>query len=618
MSDRNDTNPQHVDSVEGSIINVDRQDNKQTGGVWASAEPMFLRQKIIWFLAFLYILFSIWIAYLLVWDRGLYLDDYYFKSEAQDLATATWKPLFEAPIPNVRILAQIVYSNLASAIPSHEFYVRLLWAMVHGLSVMLLGIISYRVTSSKVFGFITSISYIAPFPAHEALLWHTQGVHMLSTSLFLLTTYLFILVIEKRKHWPVYLTLGVFFIALALQFSELPVMAIVIFVFLAFATSLRPGEWGYWWKRVQTASFLAFVGAFVCLLHYVIFTGRSIAVERRGGLVLDPTAIFEKYVQFLRTIYWFILDPDWGLRLTYDSFVLGVNIIIESRVGLALLVFSVLCCALWLLRVNLPRDNVSSLKLPSFMVFLGVLWIFVSFVPGTVIRWQIMEWRMLYYTLAGLSVAIGGITWGWLVLFQNMPSWVLRAFLAIPLSISVLATITMLGYAEVYRLRSQLDQQQIAELVSVVTPQSLEPDTTFIPINPSIKITKHNPSDITVHDKLLFGVFEVPYAARPALRMAYRRPDIDVVVTHHWTTPMAFGLVESPEGMVLKVNDRLVSLNKALPFTFTYRNGSAVLLSPLIVVAPDGTVVDSIDIPLVEMYRAKGTPVESIRVPAIP
>jgi hypothetical protein len=80
---------------------------------------------------------------------------------------------------------------------------------------------------------------------------------------------------------------------------------------------------------------------------------------------------------------------------------------------------------------------------------------------------------------------------------------------------------------------------------------------------------------------------------------------------------MAFRLVESPEGMmILKVNDRLVPLKKALPFT--YRNGRAVLLSPLILVAPDGTVVDSIDIPLVEIYRAEGAPTESIQVPAIP
>jgi len=273
---------------------------------------------------------------------------------------------------------------------------------------------------------------------------------------------------------------------------------------------------------------------------------------------------------------------------------------------------------LWLARVSLPKDNIRSVTIFAFViVFIGILWIFASLIPGTVIRGQILEWRMLYYALAGLAVVIGGITWGGLVLSQNMPSWVRRTFLALPLSTAILATITMLGYAEVYRLRSQLDQQQITELVSVVTPQSLTSDTTFIPINPSIKITKNDPSVITVHDRVLFGVFEIHWAGKSALRMAYRRPDIDVVATHHWTTPMAFRLVESPEGMmILKVNDRLVPLKKALPFT--YRNGRAVLLSPLILVAPDGTVVDSIDIPLVEIYRAEGAPTESIQVPAIP
>jgi hypothetical protein len=150
--------------------------------------------------------------------------------------------------------------------------------------------------------------------------------------------------------------------------------------------------------------------------------------------------------------------------------------------------------------------------------WVGILWIFASLIPGTVIRGQILEWRMLYYALAGLAVVIGGITWGGLVLSQNMPSWVRRTFLALPLSTAILATITMLGYAEVYRLRSQLDQQQITELVSVVTPQSLTSDTTFIPINPAIKITKNDPSVITVHDRVLFGVFEIHWAGKSALR----------------------------------------------------------------------------------------------------
>lgn len=615
-----DINLQHVDAVEGSIINVDRQDGKHTRDIWASSESItLLRQKIsVWFFAFLYILFSLWIAYLLVWNRGLYLDDYYFKSAAQDLATATWKPLFKAPIPNVRELGQIIGANLASAIPSYEFYVRLLWTIVHGSNVILLGMILYRITYSRIAGFIAATLYIAPFSAHEALLWHFQGLHMLSTSFFLLTTYLFILVIEKRKYWIVYLISGVLLIALALQFSELPIPAIGILVPLAFATSLRPGEWGYWRKRTLTASFLAFTGVVVCLIHYVIFTGRSIAVERRGGLTLNPALIFEKYVHFLKAFYWYTLDSEWGLLLARESLILGINIIIESRIGLFLLILSFLCCILWLARVSLPKDNIRSVTIFAFViVFIGILWIFASLIPGTVIRGQILEWRMLYYALAGLAVVIGGITWGGLVLSQNMPSWVRRTFLALPLSTAILATITMLGYAEVYRLRSQLDQQQITELVSVVTPQSLTSDTTFIPINPAIKITKNDPSVITVHDRVLFGVFEIHWAGKSALRMAYRRPDIDVVATHHWTTPMAFRLVESPEGMmILKVNDRLVPLKKALPFT--YRNGRAVLLSPLILVAPDGTVVDSIDIPLVEMYRAEGAPTESIQVPAIP
>jgi len=190
-----DINLQHVDAVEGSIINVDRQDGKHTRDIWASSESItLLRQKIsVWFFAFLYILFSLWIAYLLVWNRGLYLDDYYFKSEAQDLATATWKPLFKAPIPNVRELGQIIGANLASAIPSYEFYVRLLWTIVHGSSVILLGMILYRITYSRIAGFIAATLYIAPFSAHEALLWHFQGLHMLSTFFFSLNNLSFYL-----------------------------------------------------------------------------------------------------------------------------------------------------------------------------------------------------------------------------------------------------------------------------------------------------------------------------------------------------------------------------------------------------------------------------------------
>jgi hypothetical protein len=81
---------------------------------------------------------SLSISLLLVWSRGLYIDDYVYRMEAQDIFTATWKPVLKAPFPYVRELGQIVISNTAAAIPQYEFFVRFIWLCVHGGSVILL------------------------------------------------------------------------------------------------------------------------------------------------------------------------------------------------------------------------------------------------------------------------------------------------------------------------------------------------------------------------------------------------------------------------------------------------------------------------------------------------
>ena len=53
-------------------------------------------------------LLSIGLGYLFIYDRGLYMDDYFHKMFAQDIATGTWHLTLKPFMPHGRILGQIL------------------------------------------------------------------------------------------------------------------------------------------------------------------------------------------------------------------------------------------------------------------------------------------------------------------------------------------------------------------------------------------------------------------------------------------------------------------------------------------------------------------------------
>lgn len=103
----------------------------------------------------------LWLGYMVVWQRGLYLDDYSLKNLAVDMVTGDRRPVFDwRSNPNfpARLLTWVVLPQLAALVPDHELIARLLMVLVTGTNAFLLGFLAYKMTKSRIGGVIRIIA----------------------------------------------------------------------------------------------------------------------------------------------------------------------------------------------------------------------------------------------------------------------------------------------------------------------------------------------------------------------------------------------------------------------------------------------------------------------------
>src|ERR687883_546670 len=126
------------------------------------------------------------LGYLLVWQRGLYFDDYLVRNQLINPATGESTITFTSIYFPLRMMpTPLIYLSIL-AIPKYEFLVRLLTTLCLGLNAWLLGLVIYRALKSKLVAVIGGWLFLAPVFAWEATLWMSAEYYLTSAPFALL------------------------------------------------------------------------------------------------------------------------------------------------------------------------------------------------------------------------------------------------------------------------------------------------------------------------------------------------------------------------------------------------------------------------------------------------
>jgi hypothetical protein len=543
------------------------------------------------------------LGYLLVWQRGLYVDDYSVRSQlinpvtgesAIDL-TSRFFPLRMIPTP-------LIYISVV-AVPKYEFLVRLLTTLCIGLNAWLLGLVIYRAVHSKLVAVIGGWLFLAPVFAWEATLW-ISAEYYISSATFGLLFLLFYQnsLLSERQHRKFLILSTISFTLMLLNFEGLIAIIGIAFLLSLVQTAREPS---LTYRNTLKQSLRRLIWPAVVAVIFLFISRYSPLLALRGGLDVNPVNVFLRSYEYLRHLIWMTAYGGAGRKFLLQAFLVGLSVVMSSWTGIALFC---LACLLLLMTVATWRRNEQDFA-PTYRVgltlfFVGVAWAIVTIlVPGVFVNGQVLEFRMLYFPTAGGSVAVAAAAWmalKYLGRYRRFKRWD-KLLVGLAGLILLVNSIIMLGYCQLFAQRYEEDQRQVSAVRQILAPQSLPPDTYLILYN----FDEHSLPDAPVASRVIFGVFETPWSASSALNAAYRRTDLKAIATHRWARMQVRYDTERPPDERLQVQGYPAPVEKTL--MLTYQNGSAYLVEDLTIVKSDGSEYD-VQFPLARDLIARGVP----------
>jgi len=353
------------------------------------------------------------LGYMLVWQRGFYMDDYSLRLLAIDVLTGQWRPMWSLSrirtFP-VRILTWMVATSFAGLLPAHEFFVRAVSTLGIGVNALLLGWLIYRILGSRLAAVVSGWLFLMPIYAQEAVLWVSAVAHVFAAGFALLFLHLFWSALTQSQRAGRWITLGTLAFATSLLFIEQFIFAAGLVPIFGLTIAARR-QTASCWALLRRSLYVLIGPLAVAAVFYVLLYSNSPLVDSRGGLDLSLAGIVERSLGYSKRLAWMTMSENWGQRLTSDAFGIGIAVLLRSWKGMALSLAASVSLLLTVLawrtgeREYLPRYRV------GLMVFwAGVIWFVVSLLfPGVLVKGQILEYRQLYFPTAGAGV---GAAWG--------------------------------------------------------------------------------------------------------------------------------------------------------------------------------------------------------------
>jgi len=550
------------------------------------------------------------LGYMLVWQRGFYVDDYSNKLMAIDVLTGQWRPIWGmmrySYFP-VRVLGRLIPYNFAGLLSTHEFLVRAVSTFFIGVNALLLGWLIYRILGSRLAAVSSGWLFLMPIYAQEAMLWASAAPYVFAASFALLFLHLSWSALTRPQRAGRWIALGTLAFVTTLLFVEQFIFAAGLVPIFGLTIAARR-QTASCWALLRRSLYVLIWPLAVAAIFYVLFYSNCELVNSRGGLDLSLAGIVERSLGDFKRLAW-MTTSDWGQRLTSDAFGIGIAVLLRSWKGMALSLAASVSLLPTVLAWRTGEREYRPRYRVGLMVFCaGVTWFVVSLLfPGVLVKGQILEYRQLYFPTAGASVAVGALAWMAAKRLRHLGCD--KLFVATTGVLLLLGTICMLGYAQAFAVRSELDRRQIAALVRALPAQHLPENSYVVPFNNEERLFGKDDSI----SRFLFGVFETPWSTHAALEEAYRRNDLQVITTNRWV-PMQFSYMgdQEPSSNQLGIQGVSVPLDRTV--LFSYRAGSAFLIESLTITKSDGSQ-HTVQFPVARDLHRHGVPTISIGVP---
>ena len=222
-------------------------------------------------------------AYVFIWQRGYYMDDYAYRNDVVDSVTNTRKRVTKWLLPDspIRILLLPFLRLSILNIPEHELLMRTLAALIHGLNALLLGLIVHRALRSKLAAVVAGWLFLFPVFAPDAVLWNVT----LTCTFALLFILTFQIALGHKKHLTRLLLIGALTFEMMLLFSEgtVAIYGLVIMFGAATLVASQPLER----VRVLKRILLFMVPTTLILGFFALAYKYSDFVSSRGGVDFD-------------------------------------------------------------------------------------------------------------------------------------------------------------------------------------------------------------------------------------------------------------------------------------------------------------------------------------------
>jgi hypothetical protein len=551
------------------------------------------------------------LSYLLVWQRGFYFDDYNNRILAYNVITGHTSPIWDrsryGSFP-ARMFAWTLVTGFAQFLTSAEFWVRLVAMLGIGFNALLLGWFVYRVLGSRLAALISGWLFLVPVYGFEAILWlgAIGYIFMVTLALlFLHACWSAFADLHRIRHWRLKTDLGpvsrsillsvlAFVTMLLIAESYVTIIGLVPLLGVVFAMRRSHTRM---WVMLRRAIFIAAWPSAISAIIYFLFYRASAIEAQRGGLDLSYSGLSYRVHGYFDRLRWMTVSDKGGEHLTDDVFRLGRTMVFASWKGTTL--FVVACVLILLTALSWrtdERDYKARYCVGSLLVAIGLIWAIVTMLfPAVLAKAQILEYRMLYFPIAGLSVALGTFIWmvmKWIGRFRPAGEKICIAVVGVFL---LMSTIPMVGYTYAFAARSRLDQQQIAAVTRAIPAEYLPQHSYIVPF----ALEEHLPVRGDYVNALLVGVFDAPHSANAALEMAYRRNDLISITSNHWV-----GMKFSDPSGQLTIQGFPMPTDRTV--LFTLRGNTALVIEQITINEVDGTQ-RVVQFPVARALHQRGT-----------
>ena len=517
--------------------------------------------------------------------HGLSADDYVYKYSEYDLATGGWRP--DWSLSPARTLSYLLAPILANALPSHELPVRLGIIALQLLNTLLLGALAYRLTSSRLTAFLSSAFFLVPVFASEPVLWFSGAVFYLPSLFFLLVgLHLVLSCYSAKKQFPLLLGAVVAWCAMIL-FIESGFFILLLVPALVWMRNERGVQ-----LRLKPA-LIAMSATYALFVAYGFLALRiAPVVALHGSTTFDPIYIVTQRIP--ETINGLAdYARDWAPGGTFqEALNLGAREWLSFPAGWGIAGLA-LCGLILTALLYSPGETARESSGRSAKLFLlGIVWMGLALAPTLFFAGLQPSPRVLFFPSAGFALALAGVL-GWLV--DRLKRWRgigVRVLVLLAGFSVLLCSLTMAGLVSVRQLRWERDRDQLTALGPAI---SSLPDSPIwvVPIALDEITVRPYLGRRTTLDQYLLGVFQIPWAAEPALRMEYGKENLQVIDEDAQGNVHLTGLGYAKNGEIDSLTFGRPAGGQEVPITqllaFSFQRNRLILFKRFTITMPDGT-----------------------------